>query len=99
MPGLVVADGMLDEEQSSHLIDVLKALPQRDKRRLYLLAHCYDASLMSDNLLCSERLAKQLRVATFDGSSELNILGQGALVAAPDDGLEPRLRYIFWPQR
>ncbi len=99
LPGLVADNGLLNEERSANLIEVLKALPGRDKRRLYLMMHCYDASLMADNLLCSERLAKQLRVATFNETSELNIIGQGALVAAPDDGLSPKLRYIFWPQR
>lgn len=99
LPGLTVDQGLLQESLSDNLIQVLKALPVRDKRRLYLVMHCYDASLMADNMLCSERLAKQLKVATFDGVTELNIIGQGALVTAPDNGLVPRLRYIFWPQR
>lgn len=99
LPGLVVNEGSLDQAQSQALLNVLKSLPGRDKRRLYLMVHCYDASHMADNLRCSERLAQQLRVATFDGENELNILGQGALTAAPDDGVAPALRYVFWPQR
>ncbi len=99
LPGLVTDNGLLNEELSANLIAVLKDIPERDKRRLYLMMHCYDASLMADNLLCSERLAKQLRVATFNETSELNVVGHGALVAAPDSGLSPRLRYVFWPQR
>lgn len=99
LPGLVVDNGMLQQEDSGNLIQVLSGLSASDKRRLYLMVHCYDASQMSDNLRCSERLAKQLRVATYNGQRELNILGQGALSPAPDSGLEPRLRYVFWPQR
>lgn len=99
LPGLMINDGMLDTQASANLISVLTELAAADKRRLYLMVHCYDASQMSDNLRCSERLAKQLRVATFDGRTELNILGQGALTAAPDSSLDPQLRYVFWPQR
>ena len=99
LPGLMVDNGTLQTEASSNLVTVLQELSASDKRRLYLMVHCYDASQMGDNLRCSERLAKQLRVATYNGQNELNILGQGALSPAPDSGLEPRLRYVFWPQR
>ena len=99
LPGFVVQDGRLDEEQSKVLIAELKALTPALKRRLYLVVHCYEASYMSDNLQCSERLAKQLRVATFDGSTELNITGQGALTLPADNNLKPALRFVFWPGR
>lgn len=99
LPGLMVTDGRLDLQQSQALISVLKGLTASNKRRLYLMTHCYDANQMADNLQCSERLAKQLRVATFDGAHELNILGQGALSPSRNNSLQPALRFVFWPQR
>ncbi|MAD46416.1 MAG: hypothetical protein CMI02_19275 [Oceanospirillaceae bacterium] len=99
LPGLETSGAQLDEERSSALINELKSLTPSLKRRLYLLVHCYDASHMADNILCSERLAEQLRVATFDGQYELNIIGHGALTPAPDNDLKPALRFVFWPGR
>lgn len=99
LPGLVTDNGRINEQQSSALISYLKNLTPSMKRRLYLLVHCYDASHMSDNIQCSQRLAEQLRLATFDGQFELNIDGHGALTPAPDNSLQPALRFIFWPGR
>ncbi|MAK92065.1 MAG: hypothetical protein CMI08_16730 [Oceanospirillaceae bacterium] len=99
LPGFETDDGRLDIQRSSALIGELKSLTPSLKRRLYLLVHCYEASHMTDNVQCSERLAEQLRVASFDGQYELNIIGQGALTPAPDDSLKPALRFIFWPGR
>lgn len=99
LPGMMLTDGMLDTQQSDALLGVLKNLAVSDKRRLYLITHCYDASLMSDNLQCSERLAKQLRVATFDGEHEINVIGHGALTPSRNDSLQPALRFVFWPLR
>lgn len=99
LPGLVTANGRIDEQQSGALIEYLKNLTPGMKRRLYLLVHCYDASHMSDNIQCSQRLAEQLRLATFDGQYELNIDGHGALTPAPDNRLQPALRFVFWPGR
>ncbi|TVV42167.1 DUF4892 domain-containing protein [Thalassolituus sp. C2-1] len=99
LPGLVVENGQINEQQSSALIAYLKNLTPGMKRRLYLLVHCYDASHMNDNIQCSERLAEQLQQATFDGQYELNIDGHGALTPAPDNSLQPALRFIFWPGR
>lgn len=99
LPGFVTDSGMLDEHQSASLIQALIQLSDIDKQRLYLIVHCYQGKHMADNMLCSERLAKQLRVATFKGSYELNILGQGALSEPPESSLKPALRYVYWPKR
>lgn len=99
LPGFEVTDGQLDTEKSKVLLTELKNLSPALKRRLYLVVQCYEASYMSDNLQCSERLAKQLRVDTFDGGAELNITGQGALTLPPDNNLKPALRFVFWPGR
>lgn len=99
LPGLVTDNGRLDEQQSRALIEYLKKLTPGVKRRLYLLVHCYDASHMSDNIQCSQRLAEQLRLATFDGRFELNVDGHGALTPPADNSLQPALRFVFWPGR
>ncbi|WP_430462935.1 DUF4892 domain-containing protein [Thalassolituus sp. LLYu03] len=99
LPGFVTQNGRLDETASQDLLTELKSLTPALKRRLYLVVQCYDASHMSDNLQCSERLAQQLRMATFDGEYELNVTGQGALTQAADDSLMPALRFVFWPGR
>ncbi|MCY0965850.1 DUF4892 domain-containing protein [Parathalassolituus penaei] len=99
LPGMVVKDGQLDVDASSSLIAVLKRLPDSSKRRLYLLVHCYDSSNMEDNRVCSQRLADQLRMQTFDGNTQLNVEGQAALALAPGRSLAPALRFVFWPER
>lgn len=99
LPGFVTSGGRLDESKSSDLIRTLKTLTPALKSRLFLVVQCYDATHMADNIQCSERLAQQLRLATFDGQYELNIAGHGALTPAPDKQLTPALRFVFWPGR
>jgi len=99
LPGFETAGRRIDEEHSLALISELKSLTPSLKRRLYLMVHCYEASHMTDNIQCSQRLAEQLRVLTFDGQYELNVVGHGALTPAPDNNLKPALRFVFWPGR
>lgn len=99
LPGFSVSRGQLNKTASEPLIRVLQELTPSLKRRLYLVVHCYEASHMADNIACSEHLAEQLRQATAAGEQQLNISGHGALTAAPHDGLQPALRFIFWPGR
>lgn len=99
LPGFVVQSNQLDAAASKVLIDMLKSLSSAEKSRLYLLVHCYDSNDMSANQRCSERLAEQLRVQTFDGQRELQVLGQGALTASPGSDVQPALRFVFWPAR
>jgi hypothetical protein len=97
LPGFAVDNGELNKRASEPLIRALQELTPSLKRRLYLIVHCYEASHMADNIACSERLAATLK--GFEGLHELNVVGQGALTAAPHDGLQPALRFIFWPGR
>ena len=99
LPGLEVTDGRLDSDKSAPLLTVLRQLSPVLKHRLYLVVHCYDASHMADNIQCSERLAEQIRAATFDGRYEISVSGQGALTPAPDNDVRPALRFVFWPGR
>ncbi|QQD20999.1 DUF4892 domain-containing protein [Oceanospirillaceae bacterium ASx5O] len=99
LPGFVTHNQQLNTEASEALVNTLKSLSVSEKSRLYLLVHCYDSSDMDRNLACSERLADQLRVQTFDGQRELHIEGQGALTAAAGSDVQPALRFVFWPAR
>ena len=99
LPGFEVRNQQLDAQASATLINALKRLSAGEKARLYLIVHCYESNQMSQNIQCSERLADQLRAQTFDSQRELNVLGQGALTAAPGSGVQPALRFVFWPAR
>ena len=99
LPGMVVRDGQLDASASAGLVAALKGLPEGSKQRLYLLVHCYDSLDMTVNRQCSEQLADQLRLQTFDGTTQLHVEGQGALVLPADRGVQPALRFVFWPER
>lgn len=99
LPGMVVRDGQLDSAASEVLISTLKGMADGVKQRLYLMVHCYESNEMAANQLCSDRLADQLRLATFDGTRQLNIVGQAALAQSPDSRLQPALRFVFWPGR
>ncbi|WP_169449493.1 DUF4892 domain-containing protein [Oceanobacter kriegii] len=99
LPGFVADGGAFDASQSQALIDVLKGLSDGVKQRLHLVVHCYESGDMAVNQSCSERLAKQLRVATFDGSRELNVSAGAALALAPETSNKPALRFVFWPRR
>ncbi len=99
LPGFMTRDNQLDHSASDVLLTALKALSVSEKSRLYLMVHCYDSNDMTKNQQCSDRLASQLRAASFDGSQELNVMGQAALTSAPDSSLSPALRFVFWPAR
>jgi len=99
LPGMVTAAGQLDLQQSSELIAVLKGLSDGVKQRLHLVVHCYESGDMAENQSCSDRIAQQLRVATFDGHRELNVSGGAALALAPQNNNQPALRFVFWPRR
>lgn len=99
LPGMVVGENGLDEAASAALIDTLKGQSVSVKRRLYLIVHCYESTDMEANQACSDRIAEQLRLATFDGARQLDVRGQGALLLPPDQQLTPALRFVFWPTR
>lgn len=100
LPGFVIRNGSLDQQASAVLLDALKALPDGLRQRLFLTVHCYDSTDMDDNLQCSERLSSQLRVATFNGVTELSVSGLGALVLPEHHNtLEPAVRFVVWPTR
>jgi len=100
LPGFVTRDGVLDQKASAVLLDALKALPDGLRQRLFLTVHCYGSTDMDENLQCSERLSSQLRVATFNGVTELSVSGLGALVLPEHHNtLEPAVRFVVWPTR
>ena len=99
LPGFVITDGGLDKEASETLLEAIKDLPRGLRTRLFLTVHCYEHTDMEANLQCSERLAEQLRVATYDGLTELPVRGLGALVLPENTQVEPALRFVFWPTR
>lgn len=99
LPGLIVDKGIIDQAASSVLLGQLKSLSGPDRENLNLAVHCYQSSKMTDNVRCSEKLADQLRLLTFNNVSELSIHAQGALTLSPDQSLTPSLRFIYWPKR
>ncbi len=98
LEGLNIVDGRIDEKQSEVLLSTLKNLDASIKRRLYLIAHCYQANNMADNFACSTRIAQQLRAATYQGL-EIQVFGHGALTLPPEDKLKPQLRFMLWPRQ
>lgn len=99
LPGFVVANGGLDNQASDALLEVIRELPKGLRKRLFLTVHCFEYTDMEENIRCSERLAEQLRVATYDGLTELPIRGLGALVLPEHSQVEPAVRFVFWPTR
>lgn len=99
LPGFVVTDGGLNVKDSKVLLDVIRDLPRGFRQRLFLSVHCFDDTDMAVNLQCSERLAEQVRVSTFDGVTELPVRGLGALVLPEHNQLTPALRFVVWPTR
>ncbi len=99
LPGFVADHGSLDTDASAVLIEVIKGTSRGLKQRLFLTVHCYDDTNMLVNTQCSQRLAEQLRVATYDGVTELPVQGLGALVIPDSGGYQPRLRFVVWPRR
>lgn len=99
LPGLIVANGVIDETASSPLLEELKSLAGPDRENLHLTVHCYTSSNMGDNIRCSEKLADQVRLLTFNNTSELSVYAQGALTEAPNQSLLPSVRFIYWPKR
>ena len=98
LPGFIVKEGRLDEDASSVLLGTLKNLDNNLKRRLYLVVHCFESNTMADNLSCSNRLAQQLRTATYK-DIEIPVFGNGALTLPVGKDLKPQLRFILWPGR
>lgn len=99
LPGLVAEGDTLNQEASVALINGLKSQAAGVKRRLFLMVHCYESKDMATNQVCSDRLAEQLRLATYDGIYQLDIRGHAALAVPPDRQLVPAVRFVFWPRR
>lgn len=92
----VIEQGRLELQASQPLIQALSSLDPKDAKRRYLVVHFYTSADIRENQACSERLARQLQTALKN--SYLSIIGQGALVAPPDESSQYALRFISWPR-
>lgn len=96
LPGLMVVDNELQQEQSQVLIRALQNLTTAQAATLHLAVMCYSYADMAENLACSQRLAQQLTEQLE--RDDLTVTGLGAYWL-PSAEQTAALRFVRWPRK